>query len=99
MIMQIKTRCQRQRLMGFKVDDNVVLTSCSNGEQFIVLSVWNIPKRRDRANWSRDTVQPLRRRAFVYQNIDQVLKMFSQRRREEDRALLFRSPSFPFNIR
>ena len=99
MIMQIKTRCQRQRLMGFKVDDNVVLTSCSNGEQFIVLSVWNIPKRRDRANWSRDTVQPLRRRAFVYQNIDQVLKMFSQRRREEDRALLFRSPSFPFNKR
>ena len=99
MIMQIKTRCQRQRLMGFKVDDNVVLTSCSNGEQFIVLSVWNIPKRRDRANWSRDTVQPLRRRAFVYQNIDQVLKMFSQRRREEDRALLFRSPSFPFNRR
>ena len=99
MIMQIKTRCQRQRLMGFKVHDNVVLTSCSNGEQFIVLSVWNIPKRRDRANWSRDTVQPLRRRAFVYQNIDQVLKMFSQRRREEDRALLLRSPSFPFNRR
>ena len=99
MIMQIKTRCQRQRLMGFKVHDNVVLTSCSNGKKFIVLSVWNIPKRRDRANWSRDTVQPMRRRAFVYQNIDQVLKMFSQRRREEDRALLFRSPSFPFNRR
>ena len=99
MIMQIKTRCQRQRLMGFKVHENLVLTSCPNGENFIVLSVRNIPKRRDRANWSRDTVQPMRRRAFVYQNIDQMLKMFSQRRREADRALLLRSPSFPFNRR
>ena len=97
MIMQIKTRCQRQRLVDFKVHENLVfITSCSNGEKFIVLSVRNIPKRRDRANWSRDTVQLMRRRAFVYQNIDQVIKMFSQRRRE---ALLFRSPSFPFNRR
>ena len=99
MITQIKTRCQRQRLVDFKVHENLVLTSCSNGEKFIVLSVRNIPKRRDRANWSRDTVQLMRRRAFVYQNIDQVIKMFSQRRREADRALLFRSPSFPFNRR
>ena len=96
MIMQIKARCQRQRLMGFKVHENLVLTSCSNGEKCIVLSVRNIPKCRDRANWSHDTVQPMRRRAFVYQNIDQVLKMFSQRRTEADRVLLFR---FPFNRR
>ena len=48
------------------------------------------------ANWSRDTVQPMRGRAFVYQNIDQVLKMFSQTRTEADRALLFR---FPFDRR
>ena len=72
MIMQIKSRCQRQRLMGFKVHENLVLTSCSNGEKFIVLSVRNIPKRRDRANWSRDTVQPMRRRAFVYQSAQNV---------------------------
>ena len=96
MIMQIKTRCQRQRLMGFKVHENLVFTSCSNWEKFIVLSVRNFPKRRYRANRSRDTVQTMRRRAFVYQNIDQVLKMFSQRRTEADRALLFR---FPFNRR
>ena len=72
MIMQIKSRCQRQRLMGFKVHENLVLTSCSNGEKFVVLSVRNIPKRRDRANWSRDTVQPMRRRAFVYQSAQNV---------------------------
>ena len=97
MIMQIKTRCQRQRLMGFKVHENLVLTSCSNGEKFIVLSVRNIPKRRDRANWSRDTVQPMRRRAFVPQNIDQMVKVFLKWRREADKALLLFSPSFPFN--
>ena len=50
----------------------------------------------DRANWTRDTVQPMRRRAFVYQNIDQVLKNCSQWRAEADRALLF---CFPFNRR
>ena len=34
------------------------------------------------ANWSRDTVQPMRRRACVYQNIDPVIKHFSQWRTE-----------------
>ena len=33
------------------------------------LPVRNIPKFKDRANWSRDTVQPKRRRACVYQTI------------------------------
>ena len=42
------------------------------------LPVRNMPKFKDRANWSRDTIQPMRRRAFVYSNIDQVLKNFSQ---------------------
>ena len=36
----------------------------------------NIPKFKGRANWSRDTVQPMRRRACVYQNIDPVIKHF-----------------------
>ena len=32
------------------------------------LPVRNIPKFKDRANWSRDTFQPMRRRACVYRN-------------------------------
>ena len=43
-------------------------------------SVRNIPKSKDRANWSRDTFQPMRRRACVYQQINQniapVIKNF-----------------------
>ena len=43
-------------------------------------TVRNIPKFKDRASWSRDTFQPMRRRAFVYQqtnqNIAPVLKNF-----------------------
>ena len=35
-----------------------------------MLSVPNIPKFGDRGNWSRDTFQPLRKRAFFHQNID-----------------------------
>ena len=33
--------------------------------------VRNIPKFKDRANWSRDTFQPMRRRACVYQQTNQ----------------------------
>ena len=44
----------------------------------------NIPKFKDRANWSRDTFQPMRRRAFVYRqankNIAPVIKNFQNRR-------------------
>ena len=43
-------------------------------------SVRNIPKFKDRANWSRATFQPMRRRACVYQqtnqNIAPVIKNF-----------------------
>ena len=31
--------------------------------------VQNIPKFEDKANWSRNTFQPMRRRACVYQQI------------------------------
>ena len=40
----------------------------------VPLSTWtvrNIPKFKDRANWSRDTFQPMRRRACVYQETNQ----------------------------
>ena len=48
-----------------------------NTAQYIGLwVVRNIPKFKGRANRSRDTVQPMRRRAFVYQNIDPVVKNF-----------------------
>ena len=44
------------------------------------LAVRNIPKFKDRTNWSRDTFQPMRRRACVYQqtnqNIAPVIKIF-----------------------
>ena len=43
-------------------------------------TVRNIPKSKDRANWSRDTFQPMRRCACVYQqtnqNIAPVIKNF-----------------------
>ena len=35
------------------------------------LAVRNIPKFKDRANWSRDTFQLMRRRACVYQQTNQ----------------------------
>ena len=45
-----------------------------------VSTVRNIPKFKDRANWSRDTFQPMRGRACVYQqtnqNIAPVIKNF-----------------------
>ena len=51
-------------------------------------TVWNIPKFKDRVNWSRDTFQPMRRRTCVYQqtnqNIAPVIKNF-QKRTESDR--------------
>ena len=46
------------------------------------LAVRNIPKFKDRANWSRDTFQLMRRRACVYQPRDQK---FSKQWTESDR--------------
>ena len=44
------------------------------------LPVWNIPKFKDRTNWSRDTLQAMRRCTCVYQNTNQniapVIKNF-----------------------
>ena len=57
----------------------------------VTVKTIHIPKFRDRANWSRDTVEPIRRCAFVQQNIDQGLKnFFLQLQMEADRALLSR---------
>ena len=43
-------------------------------------TVWNIPKFKDRANWSHDTFRPMRRHPCVYQqtnqNIAPVIKNF-----------------------
>ena len=38
------------------------------------------PNLRTGSNWSRDTVQPMRRRACVYQIIDPVIKNFDTSR-------------------
>ena len=67
------------------------------------ISVRNIPKFKDRASWSRDTFQPMRRRSCVYQqtnqNIAPVLKNFQNngrsRRTELKMSLQY---SFRFHI-
>ena len=46
------------------------ITTCQK-QRNTGLSVRNIPKFKDRANWSRDTFQPMRRRVCVYQNTNQ----------------------------
>ena len=59
------------------------------------LSVWNIPKFKDRASWSCDTFQPMRRRACVYQqtnqNIAPVLKNFQNNGRSRRTELPYRT--------
>ena len=56
------------------------------------LSVRNIPKFKDRANWSRDTFQPMRRRACVYQqtnqNIAPVIKNFQNNGRSRTESVI-----------
>ena len=54
--------------------------------------VRNIPKFKDRANWSCDTFQPMRRRACVYQQTNQNMikhrccdQIFSKQRTESDK--------------
>ena len=82
---------------------NIMTTTCSQGlfvEQKIFRDRWmkvstvrNIPKFKDRTSWSRDTFQPMRRRACVYQQTNQNIKTspqcsdqkFSKQRKESDR--------------
>ena len=56
------------------------------------LSVRNIPKFKDRANWSCDTFQPMRRRACVYQqtnqNIAAVIKYFQNSGRSRTESVI-----------
>ena len=55
-------------------------------------TVRNIPKFKDRANWSRDTFQPMRRRACVYQqtnqNIAPVIKNFKNNGRSRTESVI-----------
>ena len=55
-------------------------------------SVRNIPKFKDRANWSCDTFQPMRRRACVYQqtnqNIAAVIKYFQNSGRSRTESVI-----------
>ena len=54
--------------------------------------VQNIPKFKDRANWSRDSFQPMRRRACVYQqtnqNIAPVIKNFQNSGRSRTESVI-----------
>ena len=56
------------------------------------LPVRNIPKFKDMANWSRDTFQPMRRRACVYQqtnqNIAPVIKNFQNNGRSRTESVI-----------
>ena len=56
------------------------------------LPVRNIPKFKDRANWSRDTFQPMRRRPCVYQqtnqNIAPVIKNFQNNGRSRTESVI-----------
>ena len=56
------------------------------------LSVRNIPIIKDRAKWSRDTFQPMRRRACVYQqtnqNIAAVIKYFQNSGRSRTESVI-----------
>ena len=55
-------------------------------------TVRNIPKFKDRAKWSRDTFQPMRRRACVYQqtnqNIAPVIKNFQNNGRSRTESVI-----------
>ena len=59
------------------------------------LPVRNIPKFKDRANWSRDTFQPMRRRPCVYQqtnqNIAPVIKNFQNNGRSRTESVIVSS--------
>ena len=60
--------------------------------KYCILTVRNIPKFKDRANWSCDTFQPMRRRACVYQqtnkNIAAVIKYFQNSGRSRTESVI-----------
>ena len=64
-------------------------------------TVRNIPKFKDRASWSRDTFQPMRRRACVYQqtnqNIAPMIKNFQNNGRSRRTELQYRT--LPYSSR
>ena len=67
-----------------------------------ISSVQNIPKFKDRANWSCDTFQPMRRRACVYQqtnqNIAPVIKHFQNNGRSRTELKMSLQYSSRFHI-
>ena len=90
----------------FKTIERLSITFTSNGKrEFLprdqvssllvvccLLSVRNIPKFKDRANLSRATFQPMRRRACVYQqtnqNIAPVIKNFQNNGRSRTESVI-----------
>ena len=70
--------------------------------QALDLAVRNIPKFKDRASWSRDTFQPMRRRACVYQqtnqNIAPVIKNFQNNGRSRTELKMSLQYSSRFHI-
>ena len=65
-------------------------------------TVRNIPKFKDRANWSHDTFQPMRGRACVYQqtnqNIAPVIKNFQNSGRSRTELKMSLQDSSRFHI-
>ena len=51
------------------------LTDLTNNSLSVNLSVRNIPKFKDRANWSCGTFQQMRKHVCVYQNTNQNINM------------------------
>ena len=81
---RVSTRFTR-RVLGITRKNDAQITGYHPSKY--VLYVRNIPKFKDRANWSRDTFQPMRGRACVYQQTNQniAIKNFENngRRRTE----------------
>ena len=77
-----QTQIKKEKKKTVSIDSPYWFHATAQWSYFIIdiSTVRNIPKFKDRANWSRDTFQPMRRRACVYQqtnqNIAPVIKNF-----------------------
>ena len=75
-----------------QVGEHISLGICVSQLAEHISPVRNIPKFKDRANWSRDTFQPIRRRACVYQqtnqNIAPVMKNFQNNGRSRTESVI-----------